>query len=283
MDLLLVDGPNLAVRRFYAAGGKNLIEQIQSAGALDAEAEEFLYGVAEDTVKAIQARMALDAYDDVRVALDTTPAYDVWRYEYFPDYKGAESNPRPPIGSLVQSFLADVLLEEDIKAYWGARFEADDVLATMVKQAQEADVDVHCFVWSSDRDLWQLVAEDVSVLVEGTQKDGDIWVLGPEEVEEELGVPVAAIPLYKALVGDPSDNLPGVEGIGKKTAPKLIRYVPARKGLPYIPDPTLVDKDFGSLLMAHERQIQRDISLSTLSQGVTLRDVHEDLLEGVFF
>jgi DNA polymerase-1 len=92
--------------------------------------------------------------------------------------------------------------------------EADDVIATLVARAPAG---AHVTILSTDKDLMQLVGERVALL--DTMKDRRY---GPAEVEERFGVPPARVLDLRALVGDPSDNIPGVKGIGEKGAAKLI-------------------------------------------------------------
>ncbi|HXX48196.1 MAG TPA: DNA polymerase I, partial [Myxococcota bacterium] len=94
--------------------------------------------------------------------------------------------------------------------------EADDVIATLVRAAERAGVEVE--IASTDKDLLQLVSEHVNVV--DTMRDRRF---GPAEVEERFGVPPAQLLDLRALVGDSSDNIPGVRGIGEKGAAELLR------------------------------------------------------------
>jgi DNA polymerase-1 len=94
-------------------------------------------------------------------------------------------------------------------------YEADDVIATLVERAPD---DVEVVIVSTDKDLMQLVSERVVLL--DSMKDRRI---GPAEVEERFGVPPAQLLDLRALVGDSSDNIPGVRGIGEKGAAELVR------------------------------------------------------------
>jgi DNA polymerase-1 len=94
-------------------------------------------------------------------------------------------------------------------------YEADDVIATLTRQAPD---DVEVVIVSTDKDLMQLVGGRVTLL--DTMKDRRI---GPAEVEERFGVPPAQLLDVRALVGDSSDNIPGVKGIGEKGAAELVR------------------------------------------------------------
>ncbi len=104
-----------------------------------------------------------------------------------------------------------------IKSIQVSGYEADDVIGTVVEKIED-DVDV--VVVSNDKDLWQLVKDNVSVMMP-LKKGSTKWV-GPKDVREIMGMEPHQLIEYKALRGDPSDNIPGVYGVGDKTAKKLI-------------------------------------------------------------
>ncbi len=95
-------------------------------------------------------------------------------------------------------------------------YEADDLIGTMVKYLAEKDFLIH--IITSDKDMMQLVSDRVYIL--DTMKNIQI---GPNEVEEKLGIPPYLVTDFLALSGDTSDNIPGVAGIGEKTARELIK------------------------------------------------------------
>lgn len=97
-------------------------------------------------------------------------------------------------------------------------YEADDVIGTLVKKFSK---EVELVIVSNDRDLWQLVGSSVKIMV--PTKEKDIYWVGPKEAEDKFGFNPSQIPDFKGLRGDPSDNIPGVYGIGEKIATKLIQ------------------------------------------------------------
>jgi DNA polymerase-1 len=96
-------------------------------------------------------------------------------------------------------------------------YEADDVIATATERFRD---DIEVIIVSNDRDLWQLVNGNVVIMLPG-KKGVNEWV-GKKEAEARMGFDVKHIADYKGLRGDPSDNIPGVYGVGEKTAKKLI-------------------------------------------------------------
>ena len=143
-----------------------------------------------------------------------------FRDEIVPDYKG--NRPDTP-DLLVPQFtlVRDVLRALGITMVEIPGFEADDVLATLATEARDAGRDV--VVVTGDRDTYQLV-EDPHVKVMYTRRGISDTVLYDEAgIVERTGVPPTQYPVLAALRGDPSDNLPGVPGVGEKTAAKLVR------------------------------------------------------------
>jgi len=98
-------------------------------------------------------------------------------------------------------------------------FEADDVLGTVARRARA--LDLHVIILTGDRDLLQLAEEGVTIRLAG-QKLSEAVDYGPKEVQERFGLSPSQLVDYKALIGDTSDNIPGVHGIGEKTATSLL-------------------------------------------------------------
>jgi DNA polymerase-1 len=137
-----------------------------------------------------------------------------FRDALFPDYK-ANRPPTPP------DLIAQIDLAHEAAAAFGCAVlavpgvEADDVIATLVRQARREDLAV--VIGSSDKDLMQLCAEQVRLLDAMKNR-----LLGPAEVKEKWGVPPERVGDLLALMGDAVDNVPGIPGIGPKTAAELI-------------------------------------------------------------
>ena len=139
-----------------------------------------------------------------------------FRNEIYPDYKG--HRPDPP-SELIPQFP---LMREAVKAFGlipieQKGYEADDIIATYARQALERGADVT--IIAGDKDLMQLVRPGVSMY---DPMPGNERRIGPDEVKEKFGVPPEKVPEVQALVGDTTDNVPGVPGIGIKTASQLI-------------------------------------------------------------
>src|SRR5699024_9697074 len=141
-----------------------------------------------------------------------------FRHEFFDEYKGGRDS-MPGELSEQMPYLKELLDGFGLKYYELPNFEADDIIGTLANEAASKDYEV--VVVSGDKDLTQLVTEDIRV---------DITVKGVSNVEEYtsetvkdlMGVRPDQIVDYLGLSGDPSDNIPGVTGVGDKTAVKLL-------------------------------------------------------------
>ncbi len=149
----------------------------------------------------------------IAVLFDT--ARKNFRNEIYPEYK-AHRPPPPP--ELVPQFalIRDATRACNVPQLEMAGFEADDLIATYTRQAVEAGCEVT--IVSSDKDLMQLVGPQVKMLDPIKNRP-----IGPAEVEEKFGVGPDKVVEVQALAGDSSDNVPGVPGIGVKTAAELIK------------------------------------------------------------
>jgi DNA polymerase-1 len=196
--LVVIDAANFLYRAFFA------IPPLRSAEGFPTNA---VYGFANMLRKVMRE----EAPDAVVVAMD--PPGPSFRKEISEEYKATRDAQPEDLSPQIPVAL-DVVRAHGIPILEVPGFEADDVIATLVHHAPD---DLEVVIVSTDKDLMQLVGERV-VLVD-TMKDKRI---GPEEVEERFGVRPAQVLDLRALVGDPSDNIPGVKGIGEKGAAKLL-------------------------------------------------------------
>lgn len=149
-------------------------------------------------------------------ALDAPQA--TFRHEAFDAYKAGR--PATPSALSAQFGRLQQLLDAlAVPAFRCPGFEADDVLATLAKRARESGASA--LVVSGDRDLLQLAREPVRVYFVG-RRGKDALIYDEAAVIARFGVAPACLPAYVSLLGDPSDNLPGVPGIGAANAQKLL-------------------------------------------------------------
>ncbi len=203
-ELFLIDGNSLAYRAFFA-----LPESIATA---DGRPTNAIYGFASMMAKILiehRPQAVIVAWDAGLSGREVT-------YE---PYK-AQRPPRPDLLSEQWPHLAPVAEAFGFHNVKVEGWEADDVIATLVRQALEAEIPV--MVVSGDRDVYQLVADGVRVM---TTSRGvtETKVYDREGVIERYGVPPELVPDLIGLKGDTSDNIPGVPGIGDKTAAQLLQ------------------------------------------------------------
>ena len=108
-------------------------------------------------------------------------------------------------------------------------YEADDIVATLAQEAAQQGLE--SLIVSGDKDLWQLVGDNVKVLKPARPPQQEVELLDREGVERKLGLPPELVVDYLALVGDKVDNVPGVPGVGEKTARELLRRFGSLEGL----------------------------------------------------
>ena len=205
-ELFLVDGNNLAYRAYYA-----LPEELATSDGFPTGA---LLGFANMLFKLLTDYRPRG----VAVAWDTRPTH---REAISEEYKAE----RPPMPDLLREQFPYFRPLVEAFGYQNLEYEgweADDVIATLATRADRAGIKT-CVV-STDRDAFQLVSANVCLMMT-PRGVSDVHVYTPERVQARLGVPPEKVPDLIALKGDPSDNIPGIPGIGDKTAAELIcRY-----------------------------------------------------------
>lgn len=201
--ILLVDGSSLIFRAFYA---------IRNLTTLDGIPTNAVYGFLSMYYKALEEYKP----DYVCVAFDRSgPTLRTQDYE---DYKaGREKTPSELSGQF--GILKDILEASGIYHVDMNDYEADDILGTIAKKAQDKGLEAICL--TGDRDYLQLVDENIKVVL--TKKGITNTVLYDEEaIKAEYGISPKQLIDVKGLMGDKSDNIPGVPGVGEKTALKLV-------------------------------------------------------------
>jgi DNA polymerase I len=203
--LLILDGHSMAFRAFYALPVDNFAT---SAG----QPTNAIYGFASMLINLIR--------DEKPTHIAT--AFDVsrktFRSEKFPEYKANRAATPEEFRSQV-SYINELLDAFAIPHFELEGYEADDVIATFVKHFSD---DAEIYICSGDRDSFQLVSDQVTVLY---PKKGvtELARMTPSAVLEKYGLTPKQYPDFAALRGDPSDNLPSIPGVGEKTATKWIQ------------------------------------------------------------
>lgn len=203
--LMLLDGNSLAFRAFYALPAENFKTQ----GGLTTNA---VYGFTAMLINLLRDEKPTH----VAAAFDVSRK--TFRLAKYPEYKaGRAATPDEFRGQI--DITKEVLGALGITVLAEEGFEADDLIATLATQAEAEGFRV--LVVTGDRDSLQLVSDDVTVLY---PKKGvsDLHRFTPDAVVEKYGLTPTQYPDFAALRGDPSDNLPGIPGVGEKTAAKWI-------------------------------------------------------------
>ena len=203
--VLIIDGHSMAFRAFYALPPDNFV-------TATGQHTNAVYGF----VSMLTRLLETERPTHVAVAFDVSR--HSFRTEEYPDYKGTrDATPEEFKGQV--ELIREVLDAMGIVSLSREGFEADDILATLAYRAGHEGATV--LVVSGDRDSFQTVTENVTVLYPGTGP-GDLRRMTPEAVEAKYGVPPHRYPEIAAIVGEASDNLPGVPGVGPKTAAQWI-------------------------------------------------------------
>src|ERR671936_386957 len=202
-ELFLVDGNNLAYRAFFA-----LPEELATTEGFPTNA---LLGFTNMLFKLLSDYKPRG----VAVAWDTRPVH---RHELSDTYK-IDRRPTPDLLGEQFSYFRPIVEAFGYRNLEFEGWEADDVIATLATRADEAGIRT-CVV-STDRDAFQLVSENV-VLMMTPRGVADVNVYTPDRVEARYGIRPDQIPDFIGLKGDTSDNIPGVPGIGDKTAGQLV-------------------------------------------------------------
>ena len=155
--------------------------------------------------------------DYIAVVFDTSEP--TFRHKQYAAYKATRQK-MPEDMSAQLGLLKDVVRAYNIPVIEQPGYEADDVIGTLAKKAEKENV--HTFLVTSDKDFMQLVSDRVKLYKPGKQGT-DVEIIGREEVKEKFGVGPERVIDVLALIGDTSDNIPGVPGIGEKTAIPLIQ------------------------------------------------------------
>jgi DNA polymerase-1 len=256
--LLLLDGHSLAYRAFFALPAENFST---STG----QHTNAVYGFTSMLINVLRDE------DPTHVAVAFDKSRQTFRMEEYADYKaGRSSTPREFTGQV--PLLQEVLTALRIPFVEAEGFEADDIIATLTTQAVAAGQQV--LICSGDRDALQLVSDDVTLLypVKGVS---ELSRMTPSAVEAKYGVLPERYSDLAALVGESSDNLPGVPGVGPKTAAKWLGQYGDLTGL--VANIDQIKGKAGESVREHLDNVLRNRRLNQLVRDVPLPLTVEDL------
>ena len=203
--LAVIDGKSVFYRGYYAMPGLSLPDGTPTGG---------VFGFASIAIELIKKLEP----DYVAVAWDIKGTSADKRLEIYPEYKAGRTKPADDFYAQLP-ILREVLEAFNWPLYELDKYEADDIMGTFAVQAKEEGIEA-CLV-TGDYDLLQLIAEGTCVYITRTGST-DLVRYDDAAFEEKYGIKVAQFVDYKALVGDSSDNIPGVPRIGPKAAQALL-------------------------------------------------------------
>ena len=206
MKLLLLDGNSLTYRAFFA-----LPTDMATAGG---QVTNAVFGFTSMLINLIKDHRP----DGIVVAFDRPEP--TFRHEAYTEYK-ANREAAPDILRQQMGLVREVVEALGIPSVELAGWEADDIIATLTEQAAHGRGD-DVIIVTGDRDSYQLVKDPHVKVLYNRRGVSDYAFYDEAGIQERTGVPPSLYPQYAALRGDPSDNLPGVPGVGEKTAAKLI-------------------------------------------------------------
>ncbi len=213
--LLLIDGHSLAFRAFYAL-------PIDSFVTRDGQHTNAIHGF----LSMFLSLLAKEKPTHVGVAFDISRFS--FRTREYPEYKGTRGETPPEFVGQVP-LLQEALAAMSIPTITKEDYEADDILATLATQG--AAEGFHVLVVSGDRDTIQLVTDNVTLLYPNARGVSELKRYDPDAVRERYGINPEQYPEIAALVGETSDNLPGIDKVGEKTAVKWITQYGSLDGL----------------------------------------------------
>ncbi|MBS1897663.1 MAG: DNA polymerase I [Actinobacteria bacterium] len=250
--LMVVDGHSLAYRAFFALPVENFTTK-------DNQHTNAIYGFLSMLVNLIKAERPTH----MAIAFDTSR--HSFRTEEYPEYKATRSETPSEFRGQIP-LLQDCLAAMSIPVLTKEGIEADDILATLAAQGSAQGYDV--LVVSGDRDTIQLVNDEVTLLYPNVQGVSQLKRYDPVAVQERYGVRPEQYPDIAALVGETSDNLPGVPKVGEKTAVKWLTQFGSLDEL--LERAGEIKGVVGGNLREHIEDVRRNRKLNRLLQDVEL-------------
>ncbi|WP_096189694.1 DNA polymerase I [Evansella halocellulosilytica] len=258
--LVLVDGNSVAYRAFFALPLLNNEKGVYTNA---------VYGFTTMILKILEDEKP----SHMLVAFDAGKT--TFRHKTFKEYKGKREKTPPELAEQLP-LMRDLLKAFNISHYEVENFEADDIIGTLAKQASEKDWNVK--IYSGDKDLLQLVSENVHVSL--TRKGiTNVDTYDIKAIDEKYGITPDQIIDMKGLMGDSSDNIPGVPGVGEKTALKLLKQYETVEGV-YESLGDVSGKKLKEKLEANEEQAIMSKKLATIEINAPVDVSFDDTVVG---
>ncbi|KWZ72174.1 DNA-directed DNA polymerase [Winkia neuii] len=255
--LLLLDGHSVAFRAFFALPAENF--QTDTGQYTNA-----IFGFTSMLVRMLEEIQP----DFVAVAFDVSRTS--FRTRKYKDYKAGRAKTPEEFKNQIP-LIKEVLDAIGVRWFEKEDYEADDIVATLARMGRENGLQV--LISSGDRDAFQLITDSVTVLYPGKSMS-DLRRMTPEAVEEKYGLPPQRYPHLAALVGESADHLPGVPGVGPKTAAGWINKYDGLEGV--LANADKIGGKRGQALREHVEDVRRNRELNQLVDDL---DLHIELSE----
>ena len=256
--LLLIDGHSVAYRAFFAL-------PVDNFATTTGQHTNAVFGFTSMLINVLRD----ETPTHVAVAFDVSR--HTFRTDEYAEYKGNRSKSPDEFKSQVP-LIKEVLDALGIRTFEKDGFEADDIIGTLTTQAEAAGMEV--LICTGDRDALQLVTPKTTVLYP-RKGVSDLARMTPAAVEEKYSVTPEHYPEIAALVGETSDNLPGVPGVGPKTAAKWINQYGSLEAL--VNDVASIPGKAGESLRAHLDDVLRNRRINALVRDLELDGTVADL------
>jgi len=254
--LIVVDGNSIMNRAFYGLAGRNMLLNKEGIPT------NALFGFLNILLKLISD----DKPEYIAVAFDLKAP--TFRHKMYDQYK-ANRKGMPEELRTQMPLIKEILDDMNIKRLEKEGYEADDIIGTLAKKACKAGIDVTVF--TGDRDSFQLIEDGIMVKLPAT-KGGKTETedYDEEKILEKYGLPPIKLIEVKGLMGDASDNIPGVKGIGEKTAIKYIEKFGNIENLYEHLDDSIITEKMRSVLIEHKEEAFLSKELGTINIEVPI-------------
>ncbi|MDX6277289.1 MAG: polymerase [Nocardioidaceae bacterium] len=249
--LLLIDGHSVAYRAFFAL-------PVENFSTTTGQSTNAVFGFTSMLINVLRDEQPTH----VAVAFDVSRK--TFRLEQYAEYKGNRSKSPPEFTGQIP-LIKEILKALRIQMFEKDGFEADDIIGTLATRAEAAGMQV--LICTGDRDALQLVTEQTTVLYP-RKGVSDLARMTPTAVEEKYAVTPDHYPDIAALVGETSDNLPGVPGVGPKTAAKWINQYGTLDAL--VADVESIPGKAGESLREHLDDVLRNRRINALIRDLDL-------------
>lgn len=276
---LIIDGNSILNRAFYGLGAARMV----TSEGIHTNA---IFGFLNIYY------MIVEKFDPNYVAVTFDLKAPTFRHKMYSEYKGTRKGMPDELREQVP-IIKDVLRAMNIKIFEIEGYEADDILGTVASlNDKNKEKDIHTYILTGDRDSYQLISDKTSIIFPSNKgSKTDYTVYTPELLKDEKGIEPYQVVDVKSLMGDSSDNIPGVKGIGEKTAYALIDKYTTMENIYKNIDSLDASAKVIEKLKADEEMAKLSYTLATINrevpielnlEEVVVKDVNKEALFPLF-